>query len=115
MDTALILGDIPFPQRKVFLKTYGCQMNYHDTERMLSHLKKLNFTSTDRQSDADLILFNSCAIRDKANQKFYSHLGRTKELKEKKGVKIGVGGCIAQMESKKLLKQFPYIDFAFRD
>ena len=108
-----ILGGIHFPRRKVFFKTYGCQMNYHDTERMLSHLKKLNFLQTKNQDEADLILFNSCAIRDTANQKFYSHLGETKHHKRARGVKVGVGGCIAQTESKQLLKRFPHIDFAF--
>ena len=111
---SLTLGHQSFPQRKVFFKTYGCQMNHHDTERMLSHLKRLNFSSTENQEEADLILFNSCAIRDKANQKFYSHLGNTQHHKrKKKGVKVGVGGCIAQMEAKHLLKRFPHVDFAF--
>lgn len=64
------LGDIEFPPRKVWLKTYGCQMNYHDTERILSHLSELNFTKTEDQTDADLIIFNTCAVRDLANQKF---------------------------------------------
>jgi tRNA-2-methylthio-N6-dimethylallyladenosine synthase len=109
-----------FPARKVWMKTYGCQMNYHDTERVLSHLKHLNFTQTPNQEDADLLLFNTCAIRDLANQKFYSHLGETKKYKAaskeqtlKKDVKIGVGGCIAQTDSKELLKKYPQLDFAF--
>jgi tRNA-2-methylthio-N6-dimethylallyladenosine synthase len=113
------LGDIEFPPRKVWVKTYGCQMNYHDTERLLSHLSTLNFTATEDQSDADLVLFNTCAIRDLANQKFYSHLGETKKLKDEKkpqfkeGVKIGVGGCIAQTEGTELIKKYDQLDFAF--
>ncbi len=108
------LGDISFPPRKVFFKTYGCQMNYHDTERMLHHLEKLNFSKTEEQDDADLILFNTCAIRDTSNQKFYSHLGNTKHNKKSgKEVKVGVGGCIAQMEGRDLLKRFPQTDFVF--
>jgi tRNA-2-methylthio-N6-dimethylallyladenosine synthase len=113
------LGDVEFPPRKVWIKTYGCQMNYHDTERILSHLDKLNFTKTDEQSEADLVLFNTCAIRDLANQKFYSHLGETKKYKEKnketfkEGVKIGVGGCIAQTDGKDLIKKYGQLDFAF--
>jgi tRNA-2-methylthio-N6-dimethylallyladenosine synthase len=71
------LGDIEFPPRKVWVKTYGCQMNYHDTERLLSHLSTLNFTATEEQSDADFVLFNTCDILDLAYQKFYSHLGET--------------------------------------
>lgn len=112
-DKSITLGDIQFPERKVFFKTYGCQMNYHDSERMLSHLQKLNFSETKEQNEADLILFNTCAIRDTANQKFYSHLGNTKHNKKAKDVKVGVGGCIAQMEGKDLLKRFPQMDFAF--
>ena len=110
---SIVLGDMAFPQRKVFFKTYGCQMNHHDTERMLSHLVRLNFSRTDDQGEADLILFNTCAIRDNANQKFYSHLGKSKQDKKRNGALVGVGGCIAQMESKQLLKRFPHIDFAF--
>jgi tRNA-2-methylthio-N6-dimethylallyladenosine synthase len=113
------LGNVEFPERKVWIKTYGCQMNYHDSERILSHLDKLNFTKTDNQADADLVLFNTCAIRDLANQKFYSHVGETKRLKEKNkptfkpGVKIGVGGCIAQTDGKDLIKKYKQLDFAF--
>lgn len=113
MGSAINLGDLSFPPRKVFFKTYGCQMNHHDTERMLSHLKKLNFTETKEPSDADLVLFNSCAIRDNANQKFYSRVGETKHYKAKKDVKVGIGGCITQIEGKSLLKRFPHVDFAF--
>jgi tRNA-2-methylthio-N6-dimethylallyladenosine synthase len=96
------------------MKTYGCQMNYHDTERILFDLKKLNFTHTEEKDDADLVLFNTCAIRDNANNKFYSHLGEFKKFKEKKsGLKVGVGGCVAQTEGKDLVKKNKHLDFAF--
>ncbi len=108
-----LVGDLVFPKRKVWVKTYGCQMNYHDTERILSHLEPLNFSLTSRQEEADLLLFNTCAIRDLANQKFYSHLGNTKHQKKQKEVKVAAGGCIAQTESKELLKKYPQLDFAF--
>jgi tRNA-2-methylthio-N6-dimethylallyladenosine synthase len=114
------VGDIDFPPRKVWIKTYGCQMNYHDTERILSHLEKLNFTETKDQTEADFMIFNTCAIRDLANQKFYSHLGSAKHYKDEKkeevfkpGVKIAAAGCIAQTESKELLKKYPQLDFTF--
>lgn len=116
-DGVKLVGELEFPKRKVWVKTYGCQMNYHDTERILSHLEPLNFTLTQDQEEADLMLFNTCAIRDLANQKFYSHLGSAKHLKinNKTGreVKIAAGGCIAQTESKTLLKKYPQLDFAF--
>ncbi len=119
-DGTKIVGGIEFPKRKVWVKTYGCQMNYHDTERVLSHLENLNFTPAENQDDADLVFFNTCAIRDLANQKFYSHVGGTKNLKKtrknpnpKKEVKIAVGGCIAQTESKEILKKYKHVDFVF--
>ncbi len=121
-DTVTV-GEIEFPPRKVWLKTYGCQMNYHDTERILSHLSGLNFTQTTEQSEADLVIFNTCAVRDLANQKFYSHLGETKRLKTnpeinpetglKKNVIVAAGGCIAQTEGKDLVKKYQQLDFAF--
>lgn len=109
------VAHLDFPPRKVWMKTYGCQMNYHDTQRILSYLSELNFSSTDTVDEADLILFNTCAVRDLANQKFYSHLGEMKHLKEKKGEKliIGMGGCIAQTEGKDLIKKYDHLDFAF--
>ncbi len=107
-------GTVTFPPRKVFFKTFGCQMNYHDTERMLFHLKGLNFTQTEEKEEADLILFNTCAVRDLANTKFYSNLGETKRLKANKGrVVVGVGGCVAQTEGKELIKKYKHLDFAF--
>ncbi len=117
------VGELDFPPRKVWLKTYGCQMNYHDTERILSHLSGMNFTKTDEQSEADLVIFNTCAVRDLANQKFYSHLGETKKLKTnpdidpetgmKKNVIVAAGGCIAQTEGKDLVQKYKQLDFAF--
>lgn len=122
-EKTVTVGDLEFPPRKVWLKTYGCQMNYHDTERILSHLSGLNFTQTSEQSEADLVIFNTCAVRDLANQKFYSHLGETKKLKThpdidpetglKKNVIVAAGGCIAQTEGKDLVKKYNQLDFAF--
>lgn len=101
------------PPRKVWFKTYGCQMNYHDSERMMHHLGNVNFTKTDVQEDADLLVFNTCAVRDLANQKFYSHVGETKKIKKQKEVKIAIAGCIAQTEGKELLQKYSQIDFTF--
>jgi tRNA-2-methylthio-N6-dimethylallyladenosine synthase len=123
MDTAntniVRVGELDFPPRKVWLKTYGCQMNYHDTERILSHLDGLNFTRTEEPTEADLVIYNTCAVRDMANQKFYSHLGESKKLKLnpetglKKDVVIAAGGCIAQTDGKDLVKKYKQLDFAF--
>jgi tRNA-2-methylthio-N6-dimethylallyladenosine synthase len=108
------LGGITFPPRKVWMKTFGCQMNYHDSERILSHLKELNFFKTEEKGEADLILFNTCAIRDLANTKFYSQLGEIKHNKKKnEKLVVGVGGCVAQTEGKALVKKYKHLDFAF--
>jgi tRNA-2-methylthio-N6-dimethylallyladenosine synthase len=116
----ITIGELEFPKRKVWVKTYGCQMNYHDTERIVAHLNPLNFSLTQVKEEADLLIFNTCAIRDLANQKFYSHLGEAKHAKNKiqenglkKDVKVAAGGCIAQTESKDLLKKYPQLDFTF--
>jgi tRNA-2-methylthio-N6-dimethylallyladenosine synthase len=108
------MGDLQFPPRKVWMKTFGCQMNYHDSERIISHLSDLNFTKTEAPEEADLVLFNTCAIRDLSNKKFYSQLGEIKALKKKKPeMVVGVGGCVAQTEGKQLVKQYKHLDFAF--
>jgi tRNA-2-methylthio-N6-dimethylallyladenosine synthase len=108
------MGALEFPPRKVWIKTFGCQMNYHDTERLLGNLAQLNFEKTDSKEEADLILFNSCAIRDLSNLKFYSHLGEIKNLKKNRSdLKVGVGGCVAQTEARDLLKKYKHLDFAF--
>jgi tRNA-2-methylthio-N6-dimethylallyladenosine synthase len=120
-STSVKVGELEFPPRKVWMKTYGCQMNYHDSERIMSHLSGLNFTKTEDQSEADLVIFNTCAVRDLANQKFYSHLGETKKLKAdinpetglKKDVIVAAGGCIAQTEGKDLIQKYKQLDFAF--
>lgn len=108
------MGDLEFPPRKVWMKTFGCQMNYHDSERILSHLSDLNFEHTEELDDADMVLFNTCAIRDLSNNKFYSQLGEMKHAKKKKdGLVVGVGGCVAQTEGKELVKKYKHLDFAF--
>lgn len=101
-------------EKLVFLETFGCQMNDNDSERMLGILKGINFARTDDPASADLILINTCTVRDKAEQKVYSTLGRYKELKkDRPGLIIGVGGCVAQQQGEKLLKRAPHLDIVF--
>ena len=107
-------GDLSFPPRKVWLKTFGCQMNHHDSERILSHLMELNFTRTENLEKADMVLFNTCAVRELSNNKFYSQLGHIKHIKkENRNLIVGVGGCVAQTEGKQLVKKYKHLDFAF--
>ena len=97
-------------EKKIYIETYGCQMNEHDTERILSLLERSHYFETKHAQEADLILINTCSVREKPEHKVYSALGRFKWLKEKKGVIIGVAGCVAQQEGNRLLDKIPYLD-----
>jgi tRNA-2-methylthio-N6-dimethylallyladenosine synthase len=95
-----------------FIETWGCQMNELDTQRLSGHLKLRGYRRVDRESNADLILLNTCSVRDKAEQKVFSHLGRLRELKDgERDVKIGVCGCVAQQEGEHILARAPWVDF----
>lgn len=103
------------PIRKVFVKTYGCQMNVYDSDRMTDALAKDGYVSTDVMEDADLVLLNTCHIREKAAEKVYSALGRLRDLKKKKAgegreMMIGVAGCVAQAEGDEILRRAPAVD-----
>lgn len=98
--------------RAVYIKTFGCQMNEHDTERMLGIFESKGFIEVEEPKKADIVVFNTCAIRQKAEQKFLSSLGRIKHLKKKNPeLKIIVAGCVAQLQGEKLLDRVPYIDY----
>jgi tRNA-2-methylthio-N6-dimethylallyladenosine synthase len=100
--------------KKLYLQTYGCQMNQYDSERIARLMGGMDYESTDRIEIADLVILNTCSVRDRAEQKVYSALGRWKELKEQReGVIIGVGGCVAQQEGANLLKRLPHLDIVF--
>ncbi len=97
--------------KKLFIKTYGCQMNVYDSERMAEALGASGYETTDRADDADMILLNTCHIREKAAEKVYSELGRFKGLKaEKPDLKIGVAGCVAQAEGEEIMRRQPLVD-----
>ena len=98
-------------RKKLFVKTYGCQMNVYDSERMADALGPSGYDMTDGPDDADLILLNTCHIREKAAEKVYSELGRYKKLKvEKPDLKIGVAGCVAQAEGDEIIRRQPMVD-----
>lgn len=97
-------------ERRVYIETYGCQMNEHDTERIFRLLEGSNYLETKDAKEADFILINTCSVREKPEHKVYSALGRYKWLKEKRGTIIGVAGCVAQQEGNKLLDRIPYLD-----
>lgn len=98
---------------KLYVQTWGCQMNQLDSSRIVQLMKSADYEPTDRVDDADLIILNTCSVRDKAEQKVYSALGRWRSLKEEKGVILGVGGCVAQQEGEALLRRAPHLDLVF--
>ena len=101
-------------QKAVFIKTFGCQMNEHDSEKINRILGDHDYKLTENINNADLVLLNTCSIREKAEHKVYSSLGRLRRLKDKNPkLIIGVGGCVAQQEGERLLHRVPYLDMVF--
>jgi len=99
--------------KKVFIKTFGCQMNEYDSDKMADVLHAAQgYEPTQNVDEADLILFNTCSVREKAQEKVFSDLGRVKHLKAR-GVKIGVGGCVASQEGNAIIARAPYVDIVF--
>ena len=109
-------GKVPInaaTRKKVFIKTFGCQMNEYDSDKMADVLHAAQgYEQTLSVDEADLILFNTCSVREKAQEKVFSDLGRVKHLKEK-GVLIGVGGCVASQEGAAIIARAPYVDVVF--
>lgn len=105
------MSDLKPEPKKLFIKTYGCQMNVYDSERMAETLGGQGYVETSSPDDADMILLNTCHIREKAAEKVYSELGRYKGLKaEKPDLKIGVAGCVAQAEGQEIMRRQPLVD-----
>jgi tRNA-2-methylthio-N6-dimethylallyladenosine synthase len=97
--------------KKLFVKTYGCQMNVYDSERMAEAMGAAGYVTTDVVEDADMVLLNTCHIREKASEKLYSDLGRLRALKAARpGMKVGVAGCVAQAEGEEILRRSPVVD-----
>jgi len=98
---------------KLYVKTFGCQMNVYDTEKIYAFLQD-SYVPAGSEEEADVIILNTCSIREKAEQKVYSLLGRIKPLKEKRpDLLIGVGGCVAQQEGERILRRSPMVDLVF--
>ena len=101
-------------QKNVYISTYGCQMNVNDTERMYSLLEMINYVPAVSPDQAQLIIINSCSVREKPVHKVRSEVGRYHSLKQQNPyIKIGVAGCVAQQEKKRILKEIPLVDFVF--
>ncbi len=101
--------------KKLHIKTYGCQMNVYDSKRMEDVLRPLGYQPTETMEGADMVILNTCHIREKADEKVYSDLGRVNKLKEKSGkdMLIAVGGCVAQAEGAEVIRRAPYVDMVF--
>jgi len=100
--------------KRYHVTTFGCQMNEHDSERMRGMLESLGYEEAAGRADADLILFNTCSIRESADNRFIAHLGEAKRLKsEDPGRVVGVGGCWAQSVKHEVFDRFPFVDVAF--
>src|SRR3954463_9697719 len=102
-------------QKKLFIKTFGCQMNEYDSDKMADVLGASDgFVKTDTPEDADVVLLNTCSVREKAQEKVFSDLGRLRELKlARPDMVIGVGGCVASQEGEAIIKRAPYVDLVF--
>ena len=97
--------------KKIFIKTFGCQMNEYDSNRIFDSVKKIGFEKTDNYIDANCYVLNTCHIRDKAKEKVYHEIGRVKKIfRSKKKPIVIVVGCVAQAENQEMLKREPYID-----
>ncbi|HYQ77986.1 MAG TPA: tRNA (N6-isopentenyl adenosine(37)-C2)-methylthiotransferase MiaB [Solirubrobacterales bacterium] len=100
--------------QRFHVTTFGCQMNVHDSERMRGMLVSLGYEEVGERAEADLILFNTCSIRESADSRFIAHLGEAKRLKsEDPGRIVGVGGCWAQSVKEEVFERFPFVDVAF--
>jgi tRNA-2-methylthio-N6-dimethylallyladenosine synthase len=107
------VSDAAGAKPRVFIKTFGCQMNVYDSDKMADVLREAaGYESTDDVEKADLILFNTCSVREKAEEKVFSDLGRVKHLKAS-GALIGVGGCVASQEGAAIVARAPYVDLVF--
>ncbi len=100
--------------KRYHVTTFGCQMNEHDSERMKGMLESLGYSEAQERAQADLILFNTCSIRESADSRFVAHLGEAKRLKRERPERIvGVGGCWAQSVKEEVFERFPFVDVAF--
>ncbi len=103
--------------KKYYIKTFGCQMNVYDSQRIASILETLGYQPTDHQNQADIVIFNTCHIREKAAEKVFSDLGRAELIKQERAAQgldtvIGVCGCVVQAEDEQIAKRAPFVDFA---
>lgn len=114
---APLFSPLPFAAslepRRIYVDTFGCQMNEHDSQRMVSIMAGEGYVPTDDPEDADLLVINSCSIREKAEHKMRSRAGQLRLIKQKNGAILAIGGCVASQEGEALLKRMSYVDIVF--
>jgi tRNA-2-methylthio-N6-dimethylallyladenosine synthase len=97
--------------KRYFVETWGCQMNVHDSEKMAGCLKKMGMDATEQETEADLIILNTCSVREKAAEKVFTRLGMLKKLKAQRPIVLGLAGCVAQQEGEAVFARAPHVDF----
>ncbi|MBN1858067.1 tRNA (N6-isopentenyl adenosine(37)-C2)-methylthiotransferase MiaB [Candidatus Bipolaricaulota bacterium] len=98
---------------RVYVETWGCQMNLHQSEGIHGVLLRAGYTIVERMGDADVVLFNTCLVRQKAEEKVYGRIGAVHKLKDSRAILLGIGGCLSQVKGRRLLERFPAVDFVF--
>ena len=109
-------GTASFTDKKVYIRTFGCQMNVYDTGKMHALLAQEGYAPTEIMEDADLVIVNTCSIREKPELKVHSFLGearKIKRLRPKKDLTLAISGCVAQQEGRKLLDRYPDVNLVF--
>src|SRR5829696_7629919 len=112
---AVVMGtDVTSPARTYLVRTYGCQMNVHDSERLSGLLEEAGYTAAPEGDDADVVVLNTCAVRENADNRLYGNLGHLRPVKDKHpGMQIAVGGCLAQKDQGEIVKKAPWVDVVF--
>ena len=102
-------------QEKYYILTMGCQLNENDSEKLCGMLEKMGYTKTDSQNNANIVVFNTCCVRENAEDRLFGKLGELKRLKESKGTIIAIGGCMMQEKhiTNKIKESYPYVDVIF--
>ena len=107
-------SDLPAPERTYRVRTYGCQMNVHDSERLSGLLEAAGYTAAPEGEDADVVVLNTCAVRENADNRLYGNLGHLRPVKDAHpGMQIAVGGCLAQKDRGEIVRRAPWVDVVF--
>src|SRR5215203_2811741 len=106
--------DVKAPPRTYLVRTYGCQMNVHDSERLSGLLEEAGYTAAPEGADADVVVLNTCAVRENADNRLYGNLGHLRPVKDARpGMQIAVGGCLAQKDRGEIVRRAPWVDVVF--